>query len=267
MLTELLQTYAIPVALHVLVAAAVWVVGRWLAKRSRGWLTRSLQDSNLTESFVTLITTVAYYGILLLAALVALAALGVPVTILGGALSVVAIVLAIALRTSLGNLAGTVLIQLFKPFMLGDVIQAGGALGVVHEIQMFNTVLNSPDGKTHIVPNGVIQGGGMTNLSTTGVLRLDLSFQISYESDVAQAKAVLANLLASDERVLAEPPTLVFVKQLADSGVEVVAWPFAKVDDFASLQAELVERVRGEFDRAGIAIPYPQQDVHLYTHN
>jgi small conductance mechanosensitive channel len=267
MLTGLVETYVIPAALHALLAAAVWLVGRWLAKRSRGWLARSLQNTDLTESFITLITTVSYYGVLLLAALLALAALGVPVTILGGALSVVAIVLAIALRTSLGNLAGTVLIQLFKPFKLGDVIQAGGALGVAHEIQLFSTVLHSPDGKTHIVPNGVIQGGGMTNLSTRGVLRLDLSFQISYDSDLEKAKEVLANLLASDTRVLAEPRAQVFVQQLADSGVELVAWPFAKVDDFASLQAELVERVRGEFDRAGIIMPHPQQDVHLYTHN
>jgi small conductance mechanosensitive channel len=267
MFSEFLEAYIIPIALRILLAIAVWIVGRWLARRSQIWLARSLQNTDLTESFVVLITTVSYYGILILAALLAMAALGVPVTALGAVLGVVVVVLAITLQTSLGNLAATIMILLFKPFKVGDVIQAGGKLGVVHEIQMFSTVLNAPDGKTHVVPNGVIQGGGLTNLSTTGVLRVDLSFGISYESDLDKAKAVLTNLLATDGRVLAEPPARVFVGQLADSSVELVAWPFVKAEDYAPVQAELVEQVKREFDAAGINMPYPQQDVHLYAHN
>jgi small conductance mechanosensitive channel len=195
------------------------------------------------------------------------AALGVPVTALGAALGVVIVVLAITLQTSLGNLAATIIILLFKPSKVGDVIAAGGASGVVHEIQMFNTVLHASDGKTHMVPNGVIQGGGLTNLSTTGVLRLDLSFRIGYGSDLEKAKELLANLLAADERVLAEPPARVFVQQLADSGVELVAWPYAKMEDSAAVQAEMVEAVKREFESAGIVIPYPQQDMCLYAQN
>ena len=264
---ELVKTYVIPIALRILLAIAVWIVGRWLARRSRGWLTQALQKTDLTESFVVLITTVSYYGVLIVAGLLALAALGVPVAALGTALGVVIVVLAITLQTSLGNLAATIMILLFKPFKVGDLIQAGGKLGVVHEIQMFSTVLNSPDGKIHIVPNGVIQGGGLTNLSTTGVLRVDLSFGISYESDLEKAKAVLNNLLAADGRILAEPPARVFVGQLADSSVELVAWPFVKAEDYAPVQAELVEQVKREFDAAGIDMPYPQQDIHLYAHS
>ena len=267
MLTEILQTYVIPIGIRLLLAAAVWLLGRWLARRSRGWLTESLKHTDLTESFITRITTVAHYGILILTALLALAALGVPVTALGAALGVIVIVLAIALQTSLGNLAATVLILLFKPFKVGDLVQTGGALGVVHEIEMLSTVLNAPDGKTHIVPNAVIQGGGLINFSTTGVLRLDLSFRISYSGDLEKAKEVLINLLAAEERVLAEPPARVFVGQLAEGNVELVAWPVVKAEDYAPLQAELVERVKTEFDAAGIVIPYPQQDVHLYAHN
>ena len=115
MVTDLVQTYVIPIALRILLAVVVWLVGRWLARRSRGWLTEYLEHTELTESFVTLITTLAFYGILILAALLALAAVGVPVTILGAALGVVIIVLAITLQTSLGNLAATVIILLFKP--------------------------------------------------------------------------------------------------------------------------------------------------------
>ena len=267
MLSEILETYVIPIALRILLAIAVWIVGRWLARRVRNWLTPSLRKTELTESFVLLITTLSYYGVLIVAGLLALAALGVPVTALGAVLGVVVVVLAITLQTSLGNLAATMIILLFKPFKVGDLIQAGGVLGVVHEIQMFSTVLKSPDGKTHILPNGVIQGGGVTNLSTTGVLRIDLSFGISYESDLDRAKTVLAKLLAANERVLEEPPASVFVGQLGDSSIELVAAPFVQTGDFSSVSAELVEQVKREFDLAGIDMPNPQQDVHLYTHN
>jgi small conductance mechanosensitive channel len=266
MFEDILQTIILPIALRLLLAAVVWVIGRWLARRSRGWLTTSLEKTDLTESFITLINTLVYYGILILAGAAALAALGVPVSILATALGIVVIVLAISLQQSLGNLAATVIILLFKPFKLGDVIETGGTLGAVHEIQMLSTVLNSPDGKTHIIPNGKIQGGGLANLSTTGILRLNLSFGISYDSDLDKAKKILTDLLAADERVLDEPPARVFVQQLADSYVELAAWPFAKADDYGVLQAELVERAMNEFDAAGIIMPYPQQDVHLYTH-
>lgn len=266
MFEELLKTIVLPIALRILLAMLVWIAGRWLARRSRGLLNESLQKTALTESLITLITTVSYFGILILAGLLALAALGVPVAALATALGIVVVVLAIALQQSLANLAATVIILLFKPFELGDVIATGGALGKVHEIQMLSTVLVSPDSKTHIVPNGKIQRGGLTNLSTTGTLRLDLSFRVGYGSDLEKAKEVLANLMAADDRVLTEPPARVFVQQLADSSVELVAWPFVKAEDYSSLQGEIVERVKREFDATGIVIPYPQQDVHLHTH-
>jgi small conductance mechanosensitive channel len=248
-------------------AVLVWLVGGWLARRSRTWLNESLQKTALTESFITLITTVSYFGILIFTGLLALAALGVPVAALATGLGVVVVILGIALQQSLANLAATIIILLFKPFQLGDVITTGGTLGVVHEIQMLNTVLNSSDGKTHIIPNAVIQGSGLTNHSTRGRLRLSLTFRIGYGNDIDKAKEVLANLLAADKRVLAEPPARVFVQQSADSAVELVAQPFVKPEDSSSLQGEIVERVKKEFDATGIVIPYPQQDVHLYTHN
>jgi small conductance mechanosensitive channel len=263
---DLLRTIVLPIVLRILLAVLVWLVGRWLARRARGWLNESLQKTTLTESFITLITTVSYFGILVFAGLLALAALGVPVAALATGLGVVVVILGIALQQSLANLAATVIIMLFRPFEVGDVIATGGTLGVVHEIQMLNTVLASPDGKTHIVPNGNIQRAGLTNLSTTGMLRLDLSFRVGYGSDLQKAKEILANLLAADERVLAEPPARVFVQQLADSSIELVAWPFVKATDYASLQGEIVEQVKQQFDASGIVVPYPQQDVHLYTH-
>jgi small conductance mechanosensitive channel len=264
---EILQTVVIPIALRILLAALAWMIGRWLARRSQGWLGQSVRKAGLTESFVTLATTLSYYAILVVGGLVALGILGVPAATLAAALGVTVVVLAIALQQSLANLTATVLIVLFKPFEVGDIIDVGGAAGVVHEIQMFSTILISADNKTHVVPNSRIQASGLTNNSSTGRLRVSLAFRISYGSDIDKAKELLTNLLAADDRVLPKPPARVFVQQLADSYVELAALPFVNFEDSSSLQADMVERVKKEFESAGIVIPMPQQDVHLYTHS
>jgi small conductance mechanosensitive channel len=267
MFSDFLETILIPVTVRVLLAILVLLVGRWLAKRGRVLIEKAVRRTELTESFVTLIVTLSYYGMLLLVALAALGILGVPSTTLVAAVGTVAVVLAIAMQTSLANLAATIIILLFKPFEMGDFIETGGVLGGVREIQMFNSVLASPDGKTHIVPNGKIQASGLTNFSTSGRLRLDLNFQVSYDSDLEKAKEILINILAADERVLAEPPAHVFVRQLADSAIDLVVWPFVKIQDFETFQLDFVERVKNAFDAEGITVPFPQQDVHLYSHN
>ncbi|UCD30105.1 MAG: mechanosensitive ion channel [Planctomycetota bacterium] len=267
MFTEILQTVIIPVGLRVLLALLVLLIGRWLAGHTRRWLNTSLQKAGLTDSFVTLITTLAYYGILILTGLVILGIMGVPTATLVAVVGVVVVILAISLQQSLGNLAATIIFLLFKPFEVGDVIETGGTFGAVQEIQMFNTILIAPDRKTHILPNGKIQGNGLTNYSKTDRLRLNLTFGISYSSDIDQAKEILMNLLTADERVLTEPAARVFVQQLADSSVQLVAWPFVQNEDYLTFQTYFVEQVKKAFDQAGIDIPFPQRDVHLFTHN
>jgi small conductance mechanosensitive channel len=160
--------------------------------------------------------------------------------------------LAIALQQSLGNLAATVIFLLFKPFEINDVIETGDVLGLVREIQLFNTTLISPDGKTHILPNGNIQSNGLANYSKTNRIRIDLSFGIDYSSDIDQAKAILMNLLAADERVLAEPAVRVFVHELADSSVLLTAWPFVRVEDYLTFRTYFVEQVKEAFDQAAL---------------
>lgn len=265
--SDLIETLVIPVTLRILLAVLVFLVGRWLAKRARMLIEKSMRRTELPESYISLIITLSYYCILLLVVLVVLGILGVPITAVVTALSAVAIVIAIALQTSIANFAGTIIIFLFKPFKLGDFIETGGVIGNVQEIQMLNSVLASPDGKTHIVPNGKIQTAGVTNLSTSGLLRLDFSFLISYESKIKKAKDILTNVLQVDERVLAEPPFQVFVQELADSGIELVARPFVKPQDTPTFQQDFVGRVKNEFDAEGIIFPFPQQEVHLYSHN
>ena len=161
----------------------VYIFGRSLAGLSRRWLTKSLKRYELTESLITLLVTLVYYSILVLTFAIVLAILGVPPNIIVGAIGLMVIVLAITLQASLGNLAAMVNFLLFKPYVVGDFIQTAGIQGAVQEIQLFSTVIVSPNHKTHILLNGKIQGAGISNLSKLGTDRADQAFRISYTSD------------------------------------------------------------------------------------
>ena len=251
------------ILLRLILIVVVFIIGRWLAGFSRRWLAKSLQRYEMTDSIILLVGTLVYYSILILTIAVVLAIFGVPPNIIAGAFGVIIIVLAITLQASLGNLAATINFLLFKPFVVGDIIQTAGILGAVQEIQLFNTVIVSADHKTHILPNGKIQGAGITNLSKIGTTRIDQTFRISYASDVEKAKQIVTTLLADDERVLAEPAPQVFVSQLAEDHVEITAWPFVVIADFLTFQKDIAENVLRGYEEAGIVIPLPQQEVRL----
>lgn len=264
-LPENIDPNLIRLALRLLAVVGVLIAGRWLARRARVGLVKPLQRVVVTESMVTLTVTLAYYTILILAVAVALALLGVPANIIVGVIGLFIIVLAIALQQSLASLAATINFLLFKPFEVGHLIETGSVMGIVKEIQLFSTVLLSGDHKTHVLPNAKIQADGLTNYSKVGTIRADMLFGISYDSDLAVARQILTDLLAEDGRVLADPPSRVYVKALGESSVEIVVWPFVTIDDYYPFQQDLPERVKARFDAAGIKIPYPQQEIHVVS--
>ena len=251
------------ILLRILLFVGVLIVGRSLAGLTRRWLTRSLNKTTLTESLTTLLITVSYYTVLLVTVMIALILLGVPATTVVGIVGLVVIVLAIALQASLGNLAATINFLLFKPFEVGHLVSTMGVMGVVKEIEIFSTVIVSPDRITHVFPNGAIQDAGLANYSKNGTIRVDLTFGISYTSDVDKAKQILSDLLTGHESVLADPAPQIFVQKLNDSSVDLAARPFVEIADYLPFQAVINELVKKAFDEAGIIIPYPQQDVHI----
>jgi small conductance mechanosensitive channel len=155
--------------------------------------------------------------------------------------------------------------MLFQPFRLGELIEGNGVLGVVKEIQLFSTVLVTGDNKEITIPNAKIQGNNLINYTRLGRLRVDFVFGVSYADDLAKVKSVLADILASDSRVLAEPAPLIFVQTLDDSSVNMAVRPWTTTEDYWALQWDLPERVKLRFDEEGITIPFPQRDVHLHT--
>ncbi|MEM9687364.1 MAG: mechanosensitive ion channel domain-containing protein, partial [Bacteroidota bacterium] len=169
----------------------------------------------------------------------------------------------LALQGSLSNFAGGVLIMVFRPFKIGDLVEAQGELGNVKEIQIFTTTLVTPDNKTAIIPNGALSNGNIVNYSAEGKIRVDLIVGISYGSDIKKAREVLMTVMEEDDKVLADPAPGVFVAELADSAVNLAVRPYTTVEDYWDVYFGILEKCKMALDAAQIEIPFPQRDVHI----
>jgi small conductance mechanosensitive channel len=261
------QAALLQIALKIGAAILVFLIGRLLAGWTRRTLGARLAKAALAPSMTRLLTLAAYYGIMMITVILALALIGFPITALLSASLIIVVILGIALQQSISNLAATIVFMLFQPFRLGELIETNGAMGEVKEIQLFSTVLVSADNKEITIPNAKIQGGNLTNYTRLGRLRADFVFSVSYADDVHKVKQVLAEVLATDPRVLPEPAPAVFVKALDDSSVNVAAWAWVKPVDYWTLLGDIPERVKLSFDANGITMPFPQRDVHVHSGN
>ena len=185
--------------------------------------------------------------------------LGVATTSFAAIIGAAGLAIGLALQGSLSNFAGGALIMIFKPFKVGDLIEAQGELGVVKEIQIFTTHINSPTNKLIIIPNGALSNGNITNYSAEGKLRVDLTIGVSYDSDIKQTKDILMNVLTSNPKVLKDPAPSVNVVELADSSVNFAVRPFSTVADYWDVYFGVTEDCKLALDAAGIEIPYPHQ--------
>jgi len=251
-------------ALKIGAAILVFLFGRWLARRVRVLLHVRLAKTTLAPSMARLMILAAYYGIMLVTVILALALIGFPIEALLTASLVIVVILGIALQQSISNLAATIIFMLFQPFRLGELIDANGVLGTVKEIQFFSTVLVTGDNKEITIPNSQIQGNNLINYTRQGRLRVDFVFNVSYADDLRKVKEMLHEILTADARVLADPAPNIFVQALDDSSVNIAARPWVKPDDYWSLQWDIPERVKLRFDAEGITIPFPQRDLHLH---
>lgn len=190
--------------------------------------------------------------------------IGVETASLIAMLGAAGLAIGLALQGSLANLAGGVLILFFKPFKVGDVIEAQGFTGVVRDIQIFNTILTTTDNQRIIIPNGNLSNGCVRNITAEPTRRVELNVGISYNDDVAKARAVLLELVSNDQRVLAEPAPEVRFLNYGDSSLDLVVRLWVKTDDYWAVHFELLEGIKGVFDRNGISIPFPHRHVLMY---
>ena len=250
---------------NLIIALLILIIGSWLAKRISNLIIRVMNKRELDVTLSSFLANIVYYMLLLVVLIATAGQLGIDtmsfVTILGAA----GLAVGLALKDSLSNFASGVMLVIFKPFKVGDYVEAGDKNGIVEKITIFNTILNSLDNKLVIVPNSTVMGGSITNYSAKETRRVDLSFGIGYGDDLKKAKSLLEGLIAADERILKDPAPAVAVSELGDSSVNFVVRPWVKTGDYWDVYCNLTENVKLIFDAEGITIPFPQQDVHLYN--
>ncbi len=217
----------------------------------------------MNEMLVNFLSSIINIVLMLFVIVAALNRLGVNTASLVALLGAAGLAIGLSLQDSLKNFAAGVMIILFKPFKLGDFVEAGGATGVVEKITIFSTQFKTGDNKEIIVPNGAIYGGMIVNYSTKETRRIDLVFGIGYGDDIKKAKEIIIDILNSDEGILKDPEPTVALGELADSSVNFNVRPWVKSADYWPVRADILEKIKIAFDENGISIPYPQMDVHL----
>lgn len=252
--------------LKALAAVAVFIIGRWIAKGLTKAIERLMTKSNVDPTLIKFTGNVSYMALLTFVILAVLGQLGIQTTSFIAVLGAAGLAVGLALQGSLSNFAAGFLMILFRPFKVGDFIEGAGTAGTVEEIQIFTTQITTPDNKTVIIPNAKLTEDNIVNWTVKGTRRVDMVFGISYEDDIDKARQVIADALAKDSRILKNPATTIAVSELADSSVNFVVRPWANAGDYWDVYFTAMETVKKDMDAAGISIPFPQRDVHLYEH-
>ena len=259
---ELIVTYA-PKAI---MAIIIYIVGSYiislLLRTTKKVMIKREVDITLQKFLINLLN----WTLKILLIITVIAKLGVETTSFAAILASAGLAVGLALQGSLGNFAGGVLIMLFKPFKVGDLIQAQGETGVVKEIEIFTTKLTGLSNRERIIPNGSLSNGNIINFSSEGTRRVDLVFGVSYDADIKQTKEVLMNVLTSHPKVLKEPAPTVNVLELADSSVNFAVRPWCKTEDYWGVYFDVTENTKIALDKAGIEIPYPHS-VEIHKEN
>ena len=253
--------------LNLLAAIVIFFIGQWIAAFVRRLVRRLMSKANIDSTLTSFVGNLAYYGVVAFAVIAALNRLGVQTASLIAILGAAGLAVGLALQGSLANFAAGVLIIIFRPFSVGDLIEAADVLGEVLEIQLFTTTFATLDNKQVIVPNSSLTGGNIINYTVRGKLRVDTTIGVAYEADIDQVRQVISEVLESDPLVLKEPSPTIAVMELGDSSVNFAVRPWAKPEDYWSVYFNVHENVKKRLDAAGISIPFPQRDAHLIQNN
>jgi len=260
-LTFFITTYGI----KIIGAIIILILGRIAAGIGRKIVKRILEKSKTDPAIVSFVGSMIYFLILIFAVLAALAKFGIQTASFVAILGAAGFAIGFALQGSLANFAAGVLILVLRPFKIGDFIDGAGVAGTVKDIQLFTTVLATPDNIKIMVPNGKLFGDTIKNISAFDTRRVDLVIGIGYTSDIQKAYDVMMNLIKEDTRILSDPAATIAVSELADSSVNFVVRPWVKKEDYWGVKFDLTRKIKEAFDENGIEIPFPQQVVHMMS--
>ena len=260
---QILDTYVIPWGINIVMALAIFIIGRIVVRMLCSLLGKVLTRSKVDDILIEFVQSIANAILLLFVIVASLNQLGVDTTSLVALLGAAGLAIGLSLQSSLQNFAAGVMLLVFRPFKAGDFVEAGGTAGVVVTISIFTTTIRTGDNKEVIVPNGGIYGGNIVNFSSMPTRRVDMVFGIGYGDDLKKAKQLLQAIVEADDRVLKDPAPTIAVSELADSSVNFVVRPWVNSADYWGVFFDTHEAVKLRFDEEGISIPFPQMDLHV----
>lgn len=258
-----LYDWVIPNATKLLLAVAIFLIGKYIARVASRLIGKAVLASSKDEMLQSFVRSISYFLFLLIVVIAALSQLGINTSSLVALIGAAGLAVGLALQNSLQNFAAGVMILIFKPFKRGDFIEAGGVAGKVEQMGLLMLELRTGDNKTVLVPNGKAFSDSITNYSSNSTRRVDFIFDISYDADIALAKEIVTRVLEEEERVLKTPAPTIAVGALAASSVQLFVRPWVQTSDYWNVHFAITERVKLEFDAAGISIPFNQLDLHL----
>jgi len=262
---DIVYGYILKYGLSLVFAIVIFFVGKWLAGVISRWIAKMMEKGKVDAALVGFTKNIVHAAIMVFTILAAIGQLGIQTTSFIAVIGAAGLAIGLSLQGTLSNFAAGVMLILFRPFKVGDFIQAGGEMGSVKEIQIFNTILAHPDNRKIICPNSKISGDTIINFSAIDKRRIDMTFGISYDDDMKVAKKVLTDLVTSDSRILKDPEPTIAVAELGDSSVNLICRPWVNPADYWAVTFDLTEKGKVELEKAGCSIPYPQRDVHLYN--
>jgi len=248
----------------VIMAILILVTGRWLSLRFSNISVKAMIRGKVDKTLATFLGKLLYYTLLAFVVISAANQMGINTTSFIAIFGAVTLAVSMALRSSIGNFASGVLLIIFRPFKVGDDVMIGGVTGKVQHIDIFSTLLLTPDNQRIIIPNGKVTAGIINNISAEPKRRIDLVIGIGYDDDLGKAKKTLAEILKADKRILTSPAPTIAVSDLADSSVNLVVRPWVRTGEYGAVRWDLLEKIKLTFDEKGISFPYPQQEVYIH---
>lgn len=260
----ILNTYVIPWGTKIIMALLVFIIGRLIAKVLTRTMEKVMTKSKVDKMLVSFLGNIVYTALLAVVVLAALEKLGVNTTSALAILGAAGLAVGLALKDSLSSFAAGVMLIIFRPFKLGDLVEAGGQTGVVEEIRIFHSVLKTGDNREITMPNSQIYSSTIINYSARENRRIDMVIGIGYGDDIKRARDLIHQVLETEATVLKDPAPTVMLLELGASSVDFAVRPWVRTVDYWSTRAALLEAIKLAFDKDGISIPYPQQDIHLF---
>ena len=258
-----LQTVGFELALNVLAGLAIFLIGRALVGLIDKGIRRVMRARAVDPILESFIATFVYWALLAFVIIAAISKVGIQTASLIAVLGAAGLAVGLALQGSLANFAAGVLIVIFRPYRVGDWVEAAGVSGSVVQVQLLTTVLKSADNKQIVVPNGQIMNSIITNYSAHPTRRIDMLVGVSYDDDIETVRSTIRELVEADERILAEPACQIVVAELGESSVDFNVRPWVDTDNYWPVKFDLTEKIKTRFDEVGISIPFPQRDIHI----